>query len=455
MYNKLNGQNVLVVGSGISGIGAVKLLLAAGAKPILYDGNEKLKPEELKAKLNVYESVPIYIGSLPEDIASAIERLVLSPGVPIDSEFVQTFSRRGIPIWGEVELAYTFEQGNIIAITGTNGKTTTTSLTGEIMRAYTNNVFVVGNIGMPYTGDVMNTTGDSVTVAEISSFQLETVEQFKPKVSAILNITPDHINRHHSLENYIAVKEKIALNQTMEDTIVLNYEDEVTRTFGEHVNCKVVFFSSARELQDGFYLKDDVIYRASNGVAKALLNVHDTLLLGTHSYENIMAAMAMTDAYGVPMNTIIEVVKVFRAVEHRIEYVATKSGVDYYNDSKGTNVDAAIKGIQAMVKPTYLIGGGYDKGATYDEWIEAFDGKVKELVLIGATANAIATCAERHGFKSVVFKNSLEETVAYIAQKATAGDAVLLSPACASWGMFQNYEERGRIFKELVNQLRE
>lgn len=455
MNNQLNNQTVLVIGTGISGIGAVRLLLRAQARPILFDGNEKLEPDGIRKKLETEQQVPIYVGALPKDVEAGIERLVLSPGVPLDSPFVQKFAVRGIPVWGEIELAYAFEQGHILAITGTNGKTTTTALTGEIMRAAKDRTYVVGNIGTPYTESAAATTPDSVTVAEISSFQLETIEHFKPTVSAILNITPDHIDRHHLLENYIAVKEKIAMNQTASETIVLNYEDQMTRKFGTRTQARVVYFSSARALQDGFYLQDDMIYKAANGKAEALLNIHDTLLLGTHSYENIMAAMAMTDAYGVPMNTIIEAVKVFRAVEHRIEYVARRGGVDYYNDSKGTNVDAAIKGIQAMVKPTYLIGGGYDKGATYDAWIEAFDGKVKELILLGATREAIADCARAHGFQNIVFEDSLEAAMAYIAEKASEGDAVLLSPACASWGMFKNYEERGRIFKELVNQLKE
>ena len=299
MNNELKNQTVLVVGTGISGIGAVKLLLEAQAKPILYDGNEELDPNEIASKLETTEQIPIYLGSIPEEVEQKIERLVISPGVPIDSELVTRFSNRGIKIWGEVELAYAFEQGRVIAITGTNGKTTTTSLTGEIMKAYTEQTFVVGNIGTPYTGAVLKTTPDSVTVAEISSFQLETIEHFKPVVSAILNITPDHLNRHHTLENYIAVKEEITANQTEQDTIVLNYEDAVLREFGKQTKAKVVYFRSAHELEDGFYLKEDVIYQAKGGNSKALLNVHDTLLLGTHSYENIMAAMAMISCQAV------------------------------------------------------------------------------------------------------------------------------------------------------------
>ncbi|HKM21027.1 MAG TPA: UDP-N-acetylmuramoyl-L-alanine--D-glutamate ligase [Lachnospiraceae bacterium] len=453
MRQKLYQKTVLVVGTGISGIGATKLLLEAEALPILYDANKALDIVAVQEKLKTKQEVPVYAGELPKEIEEQIDLLVISPGVPRDNDFVQSFTKRGITIWGEVELAYVFDLGNVLAITGTNGKTTTTALTGAIMQRVCQDTFIVGNIGNPYTSAVLQSNQNSVTVAEISSFQLETIEQFRPKVSAILNITPDHLDRHHSLENYIKEKEKISQNQTEEDTIVLNYEDAVTRAIGTRARAKVVYFSSRTKLKDGIYLSEDVIYKAVNGEAERLINVHETQLLGIHSFENIMAAIAMTDAYGVPMEDILSAVKVFKAVEHRIEFVANKSGVDYYNDSKGTNVDAAIKGIQAMVRPTYLIGGGYDKGATYDEWIEAFDGKVKELILLGATRDMIAACAKAHGFQNIKYVESLEEAVSYCAEKAQDGDAVLLSPACASWGMFKNYEERGRIFKELVNQL--
>ena len=453
MRQKLYQKTVLVVGTGISGIGATKLLLEAEALPILYDSNQALDIAAVQEKLKTKQEVLVYVGELPKEIGEQIDLLVISPGVPRDNDFVQSFAKRGITIWGEVELAYAFDLGNVLAITGTNGKTTTTALTGAIMQTVCQDTFIVGNIGNPYTSAVLQSNQNSVTVAEISSFQLETIEQFRPKVSAILNITPDHLDRHHSLENYIKEKEKISQNQTEEDTIVLNYEDAVTRAIGTRTRAKVVYFSSRTKLKDGIYLSDDVIYKAVNGEAERLIDVHETQLLGIHSFENIMAAIAMTDAYGVPMQDILSAVKVFKAVEHRIEFVANKGGVDYYNDSKGTNVDAAIKGIQAMVRPTFLIGGGYDKGATYDEWIEAFDGKVKELILLGATRDMIAACAKAHGFQNIKYVESLEEAVNYCAEKAQDGDAVLLSPACASWGMFNNYEERGRIFKELVNQL--
>ena len=335
---------------------------------------------------------------------------------------------------------------------GTNGKTTTTALTGQIMKDYMDSVFVVGNIGTPYTLEAGKTTEESVTVAEISSFQLETIHDFKPDASAILNITPDHLNRHHTMEAYVAVKESIARNQDKSSRCVLNYEDPYTREFGKRVSAEPFYFSSARKLEKGIYLEGDTIVLA-DGKTQPLLNIHEMKLLGTHNVENVMAAIALTYSMGVPLASIIATVKEFRAVEHRIEYVATKKGVEYYNDSKGTNPDAAIKGIQAMNRPTILIGGGYDKGNTYDEWIEAFDGKVKYLVLLGQTREAIAECARAHGFTNIIFADSLEEVVSICARKAQPGDAILLSPACASWGMFPNYEVRGRQFKELVHKL--
>ena len=451
----IRDKKVLVVGSGISGIGAVEALCRVGVVPILFDANDKLDAETIKAKFSQDVKADIVLGELPAEIAKEVSLVVLSPGVPTDTEFVDGFRARGAAIWGEIELAYRLGKGSVIGITGTNGKTTTTTLVGEIMSAHCKDVQVVGNIGNPYTLTALDTTEDTVTVAEISSFQLETIERFKPDVSAILNITPDHLNRHHTMENYAAVKEMIAKNQTKEQTCVLNYENEYTRNFGERCPARVVWFSSERELADGFYLDGEEICQAVKGEAIRLMNIHDMNLVGTCNVENVMAAIAITQAMGVPMETILSVVRQFKAVEHRIEFVATKRGVDYYNDSKGTNPDAAIQGIKAMDRPTVLIGGGYDKQSEYDEWIEAFDGKVKCLVLIGQTREKIAECARKHGVNNIVLADSFEEAFAVCVEQADSGDAVLLSPACASWGMFPNYEVRGQLFKELVNKLEE
>ena len=451
----LQGKNVLVAGCGISGMASAKLLAQIGAKVILFDTNEKLQKEDILHKLDKDIDVEIVLGNVDDKLASGLELLVLSPGIPVDADFVNDLREKGLPIWGEIELAYQFAKGRIAAITGTNGKTTTTALTGEIMRNYFKSVFVVGNIGNAYTKEALYTVEDSVTVAEISSFQLETIHDFLPHVAAILNITPDHLNRHHTMEAYVEAKESIVKNQTKEDYCVLNYEDAYTRDFGKRAQGKVIWFSSGQKLENGFYLDEDVIYKAVDGKAEALFNTAETKLLGVHNMENIMAAIAICDAFGVPMDSIVASVKAFRAVEHRIEYVTTKKGVDYYNDSKGTNPDAAIKGIQAMNKPTILIGGGYDKDSTYDEWIERFDGKVKLFVLIGQTREKIAECAKAHGMKNIVLAESFEEAMDICIKESKAGDAVLLSPACASWGMFPNYEVRGNRFKEIVHAIEE
>ena len=447
----MKNKKVLVFGSGISGIGAGKLLEQVGASVVLYDGKETLDKEVLKAQLGDDTKAEIILGELSEEVMETLDLVVMSPGVPTDLPVVLKMRDMGIPIWGEVELAYTYGKGDVLAITGTNGKTTTTALLGEIMKNYKESVFVVGNIGNPYTAAALEMREDSVAVAEMSSFQLETIHEFRPKVSAILNITPDHLNRHHTMEAYIKAKEDIAKNQTKEDTCVLNYEDEVTRKIGENVKANVLYFSSQRKLDRGIYLDDgNIILRQDEEIL--VCNVNELKLLGTHNYENVMAAVAMAAAYGTtPMEVIRRTIKEFAGVEHRIEFVREKDGVAYYNDSKGTNPDAAIKGIQAMNRPTVLIGGGYDKDSEYEEWIQAFDGKVKLLVLVGATKEKIAEAAERVGFVSYVMADSFEEAVEKCIEAAEPGDAVLLSPACASWGMFKNYEERGDKFKELVN----
>ena len=448
-------KKFLVAGAGKSGIGSVNLLLKTGADVSLYDGKEDLEKEALYEKLYEKKEIPLILGNITKEDVSKFDLLVLSPGISVNAPIAQMFRDQEKPVWSEIELAYQASKGRIAAITGTNGKTTTTALTGEIMKNYFKDVRVVGNIGIPYTSMVTGSTGETVTVAEISSFQLETIDTFKPHVSAILNITPDHLNRHHTMENYIRAKEDITKNQTADDYCVLNYEDEVLRDFAAKCPAKVIFFSSKSELSEGFYLDGDIIIYAHDGVRDEVIDVNELNLLGKHNFENVMAACAMSISFGVPMDKIVEVLKVFKAVEHRIEYVTEKRGVRFYNDSKGTNPDAAIQGIRAMNRPTLLIGGGYDKQSEYDEWIEAFDGKVKELVLIGQTADKIEECAHRHGFMNTVKKDTFEDAVNYCYEHAVSGDAVLLSPACASWGMFPNYEERGRIFKEIVKGFKE
>lgn len=449
---ELRDKKVLVVGTGISGIGAVKLLNQVGADTILYDGNEKLVKSEIEKKLEGNKA-EIIIGALDDAVIRTVDLLVISPGVPIDSEIVNRFKAANVPVWGEIELAFNYDKGKVLAITGTNGKTTTTALVGQIAAAYNKETFVVGNIGNSYTGEVLATTENSLTVAEISSFQLETVYDFKPVVSAILNITPDHLNRHKTMENYAYTKEKIAQNQTASECCILNYDDEMLREFGKETKAKVVWFGRVNKPENGAYLDGDMICFTDGTTTEQIINVHEMNLIGAHNYENVMAAVAITKSAGIPPEIIRDEIKKFKAVEHRIEYVATKNDVMYYNDSKGTNPEAAVKAIEAMTRPTILIGGGYDKKSEFDLYVKAFKGRVKLLVLIGQTSEKIAATARKYGFDQIVMADSLEEVVTICAKRAVPGDAVLLSPACASWGMFDNYEQRGNMFKDYVNNL--
>ena len=449
----LKGKRVLVFGSGKSGIGAAELLGQVGACPVLYDGNPDLDKEAVLHKTASIKETDIYAGGLPEEVQKSLDLAVLSPGVPTDLPLVKSFYEQGLPVWGEVELAFRTGKGRVLAITGTNGKTTTTALLGKIMEDAEDSVFVVGNIGTPYTSKALEMTEDSVTVAEISSFQLETIEKFAPCVSAILNITEDHLNRHHTMEEYIRVKELIVKNQKPEDVCVLNYEDPVLREFGKNIVPQTVYFSSERRLEKGIFLEDGQIILKTEDQEISLVKTDDLKLLGKHNFENVMAAAAMAYYVGVSVESIRKSICEFTAVEHRIEYVTEKNGVVYYNDSKGTNPDAAIKGIQAMNRPTWLIGGGYDKGSSYDEWLNSFDGKVRSLVLIGQTKEKIREAAERLGVCSCILCEDLQEAVKICSEKAQPGEAVLLSPACASWGQFDNYEQRGDCFKEYVKNL--
>lgn len=455
----LKGKKVLVFGAGKSGIGSANLLLKVGARPVLYDGNDKLDQKTLLGSFPQGADARVVLGELTEELLEETQLCVISPGVPTDIGPVNRIRDKGIPIWGEIELAFRLSEGQVLAVTGTNGKTTTVTLLGEIMKRHLGNdkVFVVGNIGNPYTDAALKTEMDSVAVAEISSFQLETTDEFHPHVSAITNITPDHLNRHHTMQEYIRVKESITKKQTADDFVVLNYEDEVLRAFGESLKgrVRVLWFSSRRTLEDGMYLEGSMlkIRDGQTGRVTDVIDIRDLNLLGSHNYENVSTAVLCAAAYGVPMDEIREVLKVFRAVEHRIEFVEEIGGVAYYNDSKGTNPDAAIRAVLAMNRPTVLIGGGFDKGSSYDEWIGSFGDKIKDLVLIGQTKEKIAECAKKHGFENIYLCDTFREAFDKCVSLAQPGDAVLLSPACASWGMFKNYEERGRIFKEYVRAL--
>lgn len=444
-----NGKKALVCGMARSGIAAAKLLKKLGAEVTLQDMKKR---EELSADvLNLEnEGIVLYTGANPDDIACAQDIIVLSPGIPCDLPFILAAEEAGVSVISEVELAYTLTKCPITAITGTNGKTTTTTLTGEIMKAVYGNTAVVGNIGIPYSEEVEKLTEKDWVVAEISSFQMEKAKEFHPHISAVLNITPDHLNRHKTMEVYIAMKERVFEKQTTEDFCILNYGDEACRKMADKTAAKVFFFSSSEKLEEGIYLDGENIEVRWGAINETLINVNDLQILGVHNHENVMAAAAAAICANIPLDTIRSVLKAFAGVEHRIEYVATVDGVDYYNDSKGTNVDASIRAVLAMKKPIVLIGGGYDKGSSFDEWTQLFPGRVKHLVLIGVTAPQVRASAEKFGFTAISDCETFKEAVDLCREKAEDGDCVLLSPACASWGMFDNYEQRGDLFKEQV-----
>lgn len=444
-----NGKKALVCGMARSGIAAAKLLNRLGARVTLQDMKKR---EEISADVLALEGegIVLYTGANPDEIACAQDLIVLSPGIPCDLPFIAAAEEAGIEVISEVELAYRLTPCPITAITGTNGKTTTTTLTGEIMKTAYSGTAVVGNIGIPYSEEVERLTEKDWVVAEISSFQMEKAKEFHPHISAVLNITPDHLNRHKTMDVYIAMKERVFAKQTAADFCILNHGDEICRKMADKTAAKIFFFDSSETLAEGIYLNGDAIEVRWGTINETLIHVDELQILGVHNYENVMAAAAMGICAGIALDTIRAVLKGFAGVAHRIEYVATVDGVDYYNDSKGTNVDASIRAVLAMKKPIVLIGGGYDKGSSFDEWTKLFPGRVKHLVLIGVTAPKVRASAEKFGFTAISDCETFEEAVDLCREKAEDGDCVLLSPACASWGMFDNYEQRGDMFKEQV-----
>ena len=454
--NGLNGKKVIVAGAGKSGVASVGLLLRNGAHAVLYDGNKELDKDKILADFNESDKIDVALGELTDDILDGAELFVISPGISVEAPFVEKVREKNIPIWGEIELAYFFNKGIIAAITGTNGKTTTTTLVGEIFKKYRDTSLVVGNIGLPFTRFADATNEDTLVAAEISSFQLETISDFKPHVAAVLNLTPDHLNRHHTFEKYIDAKFRITENQTSDDYMVLNYDDPETRQRAEKVkNAKLVWFSHEIEPEEGAFVRDGKIYVRREGMETEILSVDKIQILGEHNLENVLAAVCVSFYMNIPVDIIKDTIYAFKGVEHRIEFVREVKGVKYYNDSKGTNPDAAIKAIKAMKSMTLLIGGGYDKDSEYDEWVECFPGKVRYLVLIGATADKIEKCCKNHGFNQIIRADSLEDAVRICEKHAKPGDDVLLSPACASWDMFKSYEERGNLFKLYVESIDE
>ena len=452
---KLTGKRILVVGMARSGVAVAQLLCKCGATVLLSDKKTK---EQLGDSVQALEGLNCewFVGQGPEAAMEKADVLLISPGVPIDAPVVKMAQEKGIPVTGELEVAAQLCAGLQVALTGTNGKTTTVSLLGEIFRAAGKIAHVAGNIGYPLSAAAMESTQDDAVVVEVSSFQLETTERFHPRVAAVLNLTPDHLNRHYTMENYAAVKRHIFDCQTENDVAVLNYDDAACRDMAKGLKAKVAYFSRKEELAEGAFVRGGQIVLRWKGEEKIICPTGEVFIPGPHNLENALAAAMMAYAAGVPAPVIRHVLRTFRGVEHRIEPVRDLCGVRWYNDSKGTNVDSTIKAVETMTAPTVLILGGSDKGTPFDELAEVIvkSGQIKDVVLCGATGPKIEKALLDAGYTAIHHAKTYEETVEMCRSLAVEGGNVLLSPACASFDMFSDYEQRGRIFKELVNNLK-
>jgi UDP-N-acetylmuramoylalanine--D-glutamate ligase len=450
----LKGLKVLVIGLARSGIATVKALNRLGAVITI---NDMKREEDVYSELEQLKEIPVtyILGSHPEEILDDVDMIIPNPGVPLDLPILSKAKERGIDIISEVELAYRLTRASIVGITGTNGKTTTTSLTGEIFKNANRSSYVVGNIGVPVISHALDAKTGDVFVCELSSFQLESTYRLKPKVSAILNITPDHLNRHKTMENYIDAKARIFANQDSSDYTVLNYDNEVTQKLAQRCNSKVIFFSRKVELDNGVFVKDDIITIRNNGEEHRVCDIRSILISGSHNLENALAATAMAWIMGVDLQTIAYTLKNFGGVEHRGETAEERNGIKFINNSKATNPDAAIKAIDAVSKPIILIAGGMEKDNDYSEFIQSFEDKIKHMILLGETADKIEAEAKKNNFYNITKVKTLQQAVTVAFNIASTGDNVLLAPACASWDMFENFEQRGRIFKEEVRKLRE
>ncbi|MBO4724954.1 MAG: UDP-N-acetylmuramoyl-L-alanine--D-glutamate ligase [Firmicutes bacterium] len=455
MNNKdsIKDKKVLVVGMGKSGIAATQAMIKLGAKVSVQDSKPESEIDPSLVSFIKGQEVETYFDCIPEDMG-AFDMMILSPGVSPELPFVQEAESKGCEIVGELEIAYRVGNGKYISITGTNGKTTTTTLVGEIFKAAKRKTYVVGNIGVAVISMALSAEPDSWLVTETSSFQLETTKEFKPEISAILNLTPDHLNRHHTMENYGLAKAKTFANQTSGQYVILNYDDKTCFALGKDSKAKVVPFSRLEELPFGAFVKGDMmVIRNEKGETVELCKTTELQIPGGHNVENALAAAEISYFAGIDAETITGVLKSFMGVEHRIESVATVDGVRYINDSKGTNPDSTIKAVEAFDGNIILIAGGYDKGSEFDELIKKFDGKVKYMMLLGKTAPKIKETAEKLGFTNNVMCKDMDECVREAAKLAKPGDIVLLSPACASWDMYTCFEQRGEHFKKLVNDL--
>jgi UDP-N-acetylmuramoylalanine--D-glutamate ligase len=445
----LKGKKILVVGLGKSGLAAALFLRRRGAQVTVSDlrsaqALSKEIPSLLEAGILVEAGGHGLLTFRRQDL------IVVSPGVPLNTPELVQVRNLGLPIIGELELAARFLKGNVLAITGSNGKTTTTTLCGEIFTAGGLKTVVAGNIGLPVIETVDQSGPEAWSILEVSSFQLETTESFHPRIAVILNITPDHLDRHGTFENYVAMKEKIFANQSGEDYLILNGDDPVAQQSASRAKSQVFWFSRSKIVRSGTFLSNgQVMFRASEQASPSpVLPLAEIPLKGDHNVENVLAAVCAACVANIPSKVIERTVASFHAVEHRLEFVAAIHGVDYYNDSKATNVDATAKAIASFPGNIHLIMGGKDKNSDYTQLNALLRARVKTVYTIGSAAEKIE--GQIAGVTRVVNAGTLEAAVNKAASHAVAGDVVLLAPACSSFDQFENYEHRGRVFKQAV-----
>jgi UDP-N-acetylmuramoylalanine--D-glutamate ligase len=448
---ELKGRKTLVLGAGKSGVESARFLVEHGAVVALHDKKEVDDWTDTARSLKETHNVGLMTGQIPSWLLDQIDLVLISPGVPTNSIPARYVDRKDGEVIGEVELAYRFMKGRIVGITGSNGKTTTTTLIGELLKDAGIKTQVGGNIGTPLLSLTESSSEDGWTVAELSSFQLETIKDFRPSVAVCLNVTPNHLDRYETFTDYAAAKHRIFLNQTTEDVAILNADDEITESWASGLKAGVVMFSVRRELEDGLFLRGrDLVCRAG-GREKLLVNRDEIFLRGLHNVENVLASLAAGLACGASPESMRETVRNFKGVEHRIEFVAEIDGVKFYNDSKATSVDATLKALEAMSEgqgKTVLILGGRGKNAPYTPLADLIEKSVRSLVLIGEDADNIESQLKNSA--EIIRADSMQDAVARSVQSAKNGDAVLLAPACASFDMFRSYEERGQIFKDAV-----
>jgi len=446
---ELKNKRVLVVGLGKSGVSSALFLAGQGARVAVSDAKSE---EQLRHEIPLLldHGISVETGQHGERTFREQDLIVISPGVPYDEPHLVQARKMGIPVIGEVELAARFLKGHIVAITGSNGKTTTTALAGAIIAASGRKTLVGGNIGTPAISFVGAASDETWLVLEISSFQLETVESFHPHISVVLNITPDHLDRHYTFENYAAAKARILENQTGHDFAIFNADNEPCVAMASKAKAPVFWFSRLKEIERGSFVRgQQIIWRDSSG-DREIMPASEIALKGAHNLENVLVAVCVGMLAGVEPEQIRAAVAAFKAVEHRLEYVATVRGVEYYNDSKATNVDATIKALESFPGGVHLILGGKDKGSDYSVLDPLIEQRVKRVYTVGAAAPKIES--QIRG-ADVVSAGTLEAAVKRASESAVSGDVVLLAPACASFDQFDSYEHRGRVFKELVRQL--